>query len=224
MSILSDVYAMGGDALKNMFEVYFDGLPNNVGSNALGYQGLNKDATKPSYRIKTFTVPSVGISTYEVHYKTAKILFPGGKLEYEPKVSTELRIDRYWQVYNDLVKWRNNLASPATGAIGQDIAANRCDRMIVKSNLQSKDGSTINAATPIHAWVFTHTFPMTVPEVAFDYSTGENITMTIEFGFIEMQDYYAPTKVDTKTGEIEGIDELLETEDYNGNSKYDKFS
>ena len=77
MSILSDVYAMGGDALKNMFEVYFEGLPTNVGSSAAGYQGLNKDATKPSYRIKTFTVPSVGISTYEVHYKTAQILFPG---------------------------------------------------------------------------------------------------------------------------------------------------
>lgn len=222
MSILSEVYAIGGDALKNMFEVYFEGLPNNVGSGAVGYQGLNKDATKPSYRIKTFTVPSVGISTYEVHYKTAKILFPGGKLQYEPKVSTELRIDRYWQVYNDLVKWRNNLASPATGVIGQDIAANRCDRMIVKSNLQSKEGST-PAAPPIHAWVFTHTFPMTVPEVAFDYNTGDNITMVIEFGFIEMQEYHAATRVNTK-GEIEGIDELEETEDYDGNTKYDKFS
>ena len=65
---------------------------------------------------------------------------------------------------------------------------------------------------------------MTVPEVAFDYNTGDNITMTVGFGFIEMEEYHAATRVNTKTKEIEGIDELLETEDYDGNNKYDKFS
>ncbi len=215
MSILSEVYAMGGDALKNMFEVSFQGLPNGIGSDAVGYQGLRTDEA-PSYRIKTFTIPSVAISTYEVHYKTAKILFPGGKLEYESKVSTELRIDRYWEVYSDLVAWRNKLASPASGAIGQDVAANRCRAMLVTTNLQalSTTGTIAQDPMPIHGWRFTHIFPMNVPEVAFDYSTGENITMTVEFGFIEMQDYKANGVVKNSDGSIKKIKNLIETEDY----------
>lgn len=110
MSILKEVYNLGGDAVKNMFDVEFGVLPNGIGDATAGYTGLKSNSK--CYRTRTFSVPSVGIMTYDIDYKSVKIKMPGGKLEYEPKFTTELRIDRYWNVYKDLAKWRNYLPSP----------------------------------------------------------------------------------------------------------------
>ena len=186
---LLDVYNAGGDALKNIFEVEFHNLPSGVGSTTDGYTGLKNGLT--SYRTKTFTVPSMGITPYDIDFKTIKIKMPGGKMEFDPKFDTELRIDRYWKVYKDLVVWRNKLANPSNGMIGQDkwIEGNpdgkntRCEFVLVKT-MPVEDAS----ATMLHSWTFSRAFPLTVGDVAFDYAAGENITMTVSFGFVEMKD------------------------------------
>lgn len=209
MSILKDVYNLGGDAVKNMFDVEFGDLPTGIGNATAGYTGLKSNSK--CYRTKTFGVPSVGITTYDIDYKSVKIKMPGGKLDYEPKFTTELRIDRYWNVYKDLVKWRNYLASPATGAIGADTAANRCSYVNVISAMQGKNataGLTTKDVVP-HVWRFTLVFPMTVGEIGFDYSAGDNVTMSVDFGFIEMQDYHDDglfTGTATSAKEVEDYD------------------
>lgn len=210
MSLLSDVYQMGGDAVKNIFDVYFNNLPVGVGNGnpepgQSAYTGLRDAAGVPSYRIKTFTVPSMGLMTYDIDYKTVKIKMPGGKIEFDPQFDTELRIDRYWQVYNDLVVWRNKLASPATGKIGNDVynAANpkdplntRCQNVTVIASQLSGTGQTgaVDPKDMIQGWTFTMAFPMKVGDVGFDYAAGDNISMTITFGFVEMEDYHKGVK------------------------------
>jgi hypothetical protein len=201
MGIMLDVYASGGDAVKNMYGIEFHGLPQGVGDTESlgdGYTGIRDG--KPCYRARTVQIPKIGLTTYDVDVRTAKIKMPGGKLEMDTQFTTELRIDRYWQVYKDLVVWRNKLASP-DGRIGDDvwIAPNdsrntRAEKALIKAYMLGTGSTASLVGTdnipPKHVWEFLRVLPLTVPNVDFDFSSGENITISVEFGFIEMKDHH----------------------------------
>lgn len=195
MSLYDQVYSRGGDANKNMFMVYFIGLPDGVAKSS--GNGLKDSATIPSYRTKTITIPGMGVMTYDVDYLTVKLKMPGAKIEFEPQFDTEMRIDRNWHAYSDLVVWRNKLANPATGMIGQDqyvegdVKNTRCSMISVRSMPLadlSAGGSTPNYGNFQHQWDFTKAYPSKVGDISFDYSAGDNVSITVTFGFLEMVD------------------------------------
>lgn len=202
MGILLDVYNKGGDAVKNMFEVYFYGLPPSVArdtttSGGWGIQDANDNPDSPSLRTTTISIPQAGIVTYEVPFKTATIKMPGGKLEWEMQFTTEFRIDRYWELYRDLVTWRNKLCSP-DGTIGEDVwfpstdtvnspRNTRCESVVVKSFIL---GDTTANAQAQHAWQFLRCYPSKINNVEFTYAEGTNVTISVDFSFIEMRDLH----------------------------------
>lgn len=202
MGLQLDVYNLGGDAVKNMFEVYYYHLPEGV-SSAHGLIDAAKGNAKPSLRTNTISIPQAGITTYEVPFKTVTLKMPGGKLEWDAQFTTEFRIDRYWELYRDLVVWRNKLCSP-DGSIGEDVyycdadgapledkkeANTRCGWVDVRSYIL-RGGLTLNAQdNPQHMWRFLRCFPAKINNVEFTYADGQNITVSVDFGFVEMEDW-----------------------------------
>lgn len=213
MGIQLDVYNKGGDAVKNMFEVYFVNLPEGVASTT--QWGLQDSLTQPSLRTTTVSIPQAGIVTYEVPYKTATLKMPGGKLEWDMQFTTEFRIDRYWELYRDLVTWRNKLCSP-DGTIGEDVyfakgssdysRNTRCEYVLIKSFILGVGTvGTGSQGMPQHAWKFLRCYPAKINNVEFTYAEGSNVTISVDFGFVEMEDLHL---VKDKDGKAAGMDNL----------------
>jgi hypothetical protein len=209
MGLRLDLYQYGVDALPNLFEVVFHGLPSFVGdgggdSARLGgrpYQGLEND--KPCMRVTKFPIPASGVQTKNVHFMGGVVKLPVSKLDIDPMITLGFRIDQYWQMYRDLCTWRNKVADPGTAKTGMDtfnlltnkLLGTRCDSMEVRTTMRDHTNVNFRAVR----WVFPMACPFKTSGPQFDYTTGgtESITIDVDFGYVMMQEHFADELYET---------------------------
>ena len=221
-----DIYNanMGGDAFKNYFELTFHGLPlgvgrvkggfddantirdmfslngavtavsGGVGSGADRYTGLVEG--EPCFRTKSFNIPGSGVTTTDINFMARKYKVPVASVDINSEFNTELRIDRFWTTYQDLVLWRNKIADPYTGRVGFDsldsiaastISDTRCRSIVVTADAPAH--SKVEGRPSVR-WTFSLCFPSKLGDVAFDYTSGEPIVVNVTFAFKEMDEYF----------------------------------
>ena len=178
---MKDVYLNGGDALKNYFEIVFDGLPDFIEHPTL-------PENKVLLRAKSVEIPEVGLQTADIDFYTTKIKVPVAKFELEKLLTVVFRIDENWTVYKQLIKWRNSIASLDTNvfyfyspAFIMGWATNRCDSITVRA---LKKGST----EPVMVWQFKEAIPIKISGVDFSYESADPQTVSVTFMFHEMNE------------------------------------
>ncbi len=169
---ISNIYRAGDDALANLFDMSIGTIP---------FITSFADLT---VRIQNFTIPTTGVSTYEVNYKTQKLTKPGGKIEAPNEFSFDIRVDRNWLVYKGLIAWKNAVANSYTGDIGPDnlLSNNRVPITVWAITPE-------NLAIPSFGkWTFKGCFPVSIGDIGFDYSSGDPITVSVTMGFLALDD------------------------------------
>jgi len=168
--MIQKLFSLGDDALQNLFDMSISPIP------------FIGDMQSTLLRVQGFTIPATGSGTYEVNYKTQKITKPSGKIEAPNEFSVDIRIDKYWAIYKGLVMWKNAVANSYTGAIAEDspLSNNR-----VPISVWAVDA---NSVPTLGAWVFDGCYPSSIGDVAFDYSGGEPLTLSVTFQFLALND------------------------------------
>lgn len=189
MSLYEQVFEHAHDATSNQFQVYFEGLPFPGGQ--LDEKSLLKDGV--SYRAKSLTIPTIGIKTTDIDYKTGVIKIPVGKLEYTPEVTIEFRCDRNWYLYDDFRVWRDRIVDPVYGAVGFDTFSVIGSRIYSHTRCRSILVKAIGNPRPnqrrLHQfWRFTEAFPIKLGEVALDAANGDSVKLSVTFGFHTMEE------------------------------------
>lgn len=200
MSLQLDVYDQAVDAVPNMFEVVFHGLPLFVGDSSgdsanldgRPYQGL-KDGV-PCLRVKKFAVPQTGVTVKNISYMGAIIKVPLAKLELDPTFPLEFRVDQHWQIYRDICTWRNKVGDPNSARIGMDtfnivtnkLTGTRCDSVEVRTLPREHEG----AFRPLR-WTFNFAYPYKVSGVELDFSATDPISVTVDFGYLFQKETFA---------------------------------
>jgi len=163
---VSDIYTLADDALQNLFEASFtdDG-------NVSEFAG-DIDLINMKLRVTEFTKPDAGFDTYEVHYKTLKIVKPSGKTAFANEFSFTMRIDRDYAWYKFFENWNRAILSTKTGELALD-----SDESNYRANIKiSPDG------LGSEGWEFYQCFPKTIPSISFTQDSGEPVTCEITFG------------------------------------------
>lgn len=189
MSLYEQVFEHAHDATANQFQVYFEGLPflnGRLDEKSLLQNGL-------SYRARSLTIPSIGIKTTEIDYKSGVIKVPVGKLEFSPEVTIEFRCDRNWYLYDDFRVWRDRIVDPVYGAVGFDTFSvigsriyshTRCRSILVKAI-----GNTKSNSKRLHQyWRFTEAFPTKLGDIGLDAGNGDSVKLSVTFGFHVMEE------------------------------------
>lgn len=203
MGLRLDLYEQADDAMPNLFEVIFHGLPMFVGASngrqdgqglaGRTYQGLSDGV--PCMRLKKFSTPSTGVKVKDINYMGAIIKVPLNKIDMDPTLSLPFRIDQNWQMYRDLCTWRNKVGDPGSARVGMDtfnmitskLTGTRCDLLEVRALNRSHESSDF---TPVR-WAFNFAYPYKQSGVEFDYSGDQPIEITVDFGYLFMEEHFA---------------------------------
>ena len=117
INFLKQTYDEGADALKNYFEIMFEGLPP-LARTSNSYLGKRQD--DPVIRAKSFSVPEYSVKTTDISFYTGRIRVPTAKIENTPEFTITFRIDRNWEMYDSLYRWRQTVFDIETGYIKFD--------------------------------------------------------------------------------------------------------
>ncbi len=170
-----DVIAkLGDDALKNLFDMILPPFPGAI------------DPVSTNFRIQNFSIPATGVETYEIHWKTQKMTKPSGKIVMENNFNFEFRVDKYWAIYNGLKNWKNIIADTRLGTMSPD-SLKGASLIRVPVTVISTDANGLPTGGK---WVFEGAFISQLGEVAFDYTTGDPITVSATMNFMVMQDTF----------------------------------
>ena len=164
--MIDDIFKMGDDALANLFEMSFLPIP------------VLSSIQNQLIRIQNITIPGITIDTYDVHYKTQMIQKPNGKINDPKEFTFDIRVDRYYLVYKAFVAWRNLIQNPKTGkvALDQPLMNNRTNITVKALNA---DGTSLAG---FEKWTFVGCWCKGVGDIAFDYTSGDPLTLTITMG------------------------------------------
>lgn len=171
MGYVEQIYQTGDDALDNEFDVVI--APISV-----------FNLTDPfRFRTTSVTIPGRGVNTYAINYKTIKITKPSGSLKGENVFNIEVRIDKYWTLYQALLAWKNAIADEITGAMAEDVntagvSANRTDIIVM-----SIDANGVQTGP---GWKFHKCFISDIPSVTFNQGDGGPMPISVEFNFLKM--------------------------------------
>ncbi len=220
MSILSQIYSEGGDALKNYFEVAFEGMPPPVYStykiynpdditSTINYNGGMQD-NRAVARVKTVTLPTYGVKTADINFYTTQIRVPVAKMEFTPEFTISFRVDQDWALYQALIKWRNTVFDPESGYTKFDSvnpAFLLLNKFINKGlGLQTmavvgrcnaitisalqKNIKNVQPEKPLRIWRFRGAYPTKIDGLGFDYSGSDSHEVSVTFSYLDMSEYY----------------------------------
>ena len=197
--MIEKVYAMGDDALTNLFDIMIGPIP------------FLSELLPTFLRIQSLSIPETGITTYEYHHKTQKVTKAGGKIEVANVFDFTFRVDRYWSVYRGFSTWKNFVAHSYTGYIGLDssLIEPRVDitvmplgganpvgletaRSAIEGEIDLTKKPNVSPAElfiPMaQRWRFIGCFVQKLGEIPFDMTSGEPITCTVTMGFAALDD------------------------------------
>lgn len=172
--MIDQIYSLGDDALQNLWEMTIGNIP------------FIGDPITSVLRIQNVSIPSTGVGTYDIHYKTQKFTKPNGKIESPNEFSFTFRVDRNWIIYKAFVLWKNAIANTHSGTLAPD---NPISNLRVPISVWAIDGTGL----PIPAfgrWTFNGCFVSSIGEVGFDYSGGEVITTDVTMQFLTLDDNF----------------------------------
>jgi hypothetical protein len=169
------IYAMGDDAFVNAFDLQFG--PINI-------PGIS-DLSSAALRVENLTVPGLTINEYDVNYKSMKITKPNGKIEDPKEFTFTIRLDRPMLVYRLLIEWQKLVQDPNTGAIGADNLIESY-RMPFLTVAPSSPGVAVALPEGVNQWTFRGVYPKAVPEIPFDFSSGDPIKLSVTMGMLSL--------------------------------------
>jgi len=150
---------LGTDAFINLYDIF---IPAVSGIN--GFEGIE-------FRVKNFPIPETpSVNTYEIHYKTMKMVKLGSKIDMENEITFPLRVDRNWVAYNFFLAWKKLGISQETGVIDETL--------IPKVPLVVKSTDTQNNGTG-GVWTFSNFYPRLVGGIDFDWEGDSPIEVDI---------------------------------------------
>ena len=182
------IYQLGDDALGNFFQIFIPSL--TLVSTDPKLSGVSLDMENIILRTSTIQIPQSGANVYDVNYKTQTMPKVGGKVDSPKTFSMTLRIDRFYKEYEKILQWKNAIANPLTGVIGADnfaSSAGGSNRVDITVQPIDSDGEVIPTAL---YWILHNAFIQTVPEISFDYSAGEPITVNLAFQFSTLEEVF----------------------------------
>ena len=165
------LHNLGDDALSNLFDCILVPFPGAI------------DAVNTQFRIQNVSIPSVGVGTYETHYKTQRITKPNGKIEDPKEFSFDYRVDKNWNIYNGFKNWKNIVANTKTGIMTPDLPGS----IRIPITVITTDSNGVPTGGK---WIFEGTYIINQGEVGFDYTAGDPIMVTVTFGYLTLNDNF----------------------------------
>lgn len=166
----------GADAMTNMFEVGFSF------KNATTAQ-----LDKMKIRVKGFTPPAPSQSTYDVHWKTVSIKKASTKIELDRTLEFEIRIDAYYQVYKELLKWHAQTMDATTGYAANDaktggiITVKALTSPIENVNSAGNAELTTGVAPAVMTWQFTDVWISSITSPTYGTDSAEPGMASVKF-------------------------------------------
>lgn len=177
---ISAIYTLADDALQNFYDLSFSRFPVSTSlTGATSGDTLN-------LRVTEFQKPETGVDTYEVHYKTLKIVKPMSKTTFSNEFSFTMRIDRNYAWYKLFEDWNKAILSTENGSIGSDTGEENGSTNL-RANVTVTTLSSATGATSNGIWVFHGCFPKTVPSISFSQEAGDPVTCEITFACNHME-------------------------------------
>lgn len=166
------IYAQGDDALSNAGKIIFEPLPFFPNMEAM------------QFRISNFDIPEFTVGSYEVTYKTQKFTKPSGRIESGNSFTFSFRMDKYYQVYQNLMAWKQLLANDGTGAMAEDVnSLNSTAALRTNFSVQTEDANGI-VTSP--GWVFEKAFLKSIGSLSFDQTSGgDPITCSVTLEYVK---------------------------------------
>lgn len=164
------IYRLGDDALDNQAIIVFQPLLFLTEMDPL------------QFRISSFSIPEFSIGTYPVSYKTQTFNKPNGRIETPTAFSFSFRADKYWAIYQLLLRWKNLIGDDVTGAMAEDVGALSGESSFrTDFSVMTLDSNGIITS---QGWHFTKAWLQSLGSVSFDQtSDGQpiNVDVTLEY-------------------------------------------
>lgn len=182
---IEQVYRAGEDALQNVWEIAF--LSEGELDNVIAFSESAK------FRTKSVNIPELVLPTYVVHHNNIAYEKISTKLDTVKDLTFNLRLNKYFAIYESLIKWRNaihdfseqsNVADTLDKKIRIDVAIQPTPKKVFYNN----GGKQITSDVQTIKWIFKNCFPKKIGEIGFDYTGGEAIDIEVTLGFLRMQE------------------------------------
>jgi len=163
--MIENIYNLGDDAFSNLFQVVI----------------TEDEEKKFEYRTQNFTIPSSGHETYPIDFMQFTIEKPKPKVILTKEFTIPFRVDANWEIYNWLRDKKNAAIHIRDGVMSTlpDIEFG------VSVNPLDASGEPIADAP---TWNFYHVWVKSLPDISFDYTNSDPITIEPTFGFVTMTD------------------------------------
>jgi len=163
---IDTIYALGDDALSNAFKITIPSFPGSTN-------------TEPfSFRVTEVAVPETALGTYEVHFGTQKFTKISGKNETPNSFTFSYRLDRFYNLYEQIEKWLNASLSQANGKMSSDTGTS-LRRDIIIEGLDSY--GNVSAL----GWKMIGSLPSRQTAPSFSQENGDPLIIEVEFQFIK---------------------------------------
>lgn len=134
----STLFSNSNDAMSAMFKVYF----------LNGYfEGDDK-----TVRCTGFQIANLKQMEYTKRYITAYVDAPAPKIDGEKKFNITFRLDENYDIYQDLLDWRNVLVKPSRSAVDVDLKGNESKFCDIKVFRIGNNGGEEGIATYGKCW------------------------------------------------------------------------
>ncbi len=228
-----------GSAFPNMFDIEISGVPGNTLSQTDGFfatggeGGDFEDATDDllekgegrgvpnnlihkvgrdniAFQAESVSIPAYAVKTADIDFYTTKIRVPVSKIDFDPTLTINFRVDRYWAIYQTLINWRNRvfdiesaygkfdspnpvwaLLNVALRPLGMSTVG-RCGWINIRAkatHVHSHPGNPREFNTK--QWRFNLAYPTRIETVQFDYKSNDPIKVAVSFSYHEMFEYSA---------------------------------
>lgn len=182
MASIQDIYAIGDDALANMYDLTFK-LDSWEGSkvNTLKLKKIGVDSAA-YLRCTEVEIPEFSNANYEVHWRANKIMKPNGKTDFAGTMTTSFRMDKYYDLYNDIFIWNRKILDPISGVIASDDTEEnyRADIEIRVYNPKSEDQQ-------VGLWTVRGAYPQNCPSISLSADNGDPIIVSITWNILSVE-------------------------------------
>ena len=170
--MIDTIYNLGDDALSNQGIITFEPLP------------FMPQMESMQFRITDFSIPDFTVGSYTVRYKTQQFTKPNGSFESGNTFTFNFRVDKYYQIYQNLMTWKQLLANDQTGGMAEDVSSTTGQASLrVNFSVSTLDA---NNTVTSPGWVFTNAFLKTLGGISFDQaSEGDPIMCAVTLEYVK---------------------------------------
>lgn len=187
---VNTLISAGADAMTNMFEVHFTlptGLFGAAGTSAV--RGASESSAAESFMVRAdgFTPPTPSQVTYTNHWKTVSVDRPATKINLDRTFSITFRVDAYYVVYKDLLRWQAKTMQVSDGFASNVLASADLGTVEVKAaespvtRLSDVDDNV--AFSTETSWKFEDAWIESITPPTYGTSSADPAKVTAKFRF-----------------------------------------